>query len=151
MVGRSTRASDTGGARAGVQDLTTDDDLKVQARTFHEVHRVAPDGELIFDIVAEFTQRRLDVPIDPKDPNQGTFVFRGGTTVIFNRDGEVRYAIQKNIGEPSHDKTNLRLSRQREYLSTLVGNFAFAPYASDSQEQMLKQAELNFSMVHRGF
>ena len=131
--------------------LATDPNLKVQARTFHEVHRVAPDGKLIFSIVAEFTQRRLDVPIDPKDPNQGTFVFRGGTTVIFNRDGEVRYAIQKSIGEPSQDETNLRLNRQREYLSGQVANFAFAPYANDSLGKMLGQAELNFSMVHRGF
>jgi hypothetical protein len=131
--------------------LAVDPNLKVQARTFHEVHRVAPDGKLIFDIVAEFTQQRKEIPIDPNDPNQGTFVFRGGTTIILNRDGEVRYAIQKGIGEPSQDKTNLRLNRQREYLSTRVATFAFAPYANDSQEQMLEQAELSFSMVHRGF
>lgn len=135
----------------GLLGLALDPELKVQARTFHEVHRVAPDGKLIFDIVAEFTQQRKDVPIDPHNPNQGTFVFRGGTTIILNRDGEVRYAVQKSIGEPSQDKTNVRLNRQREYLSTRVDTLAFAPYANDSEGRMLEQAELSFSMVHRGF
>lgn len=131
--------------------LSVDPNRKVQARTFHTVHRVAPDGRLIFDIVAEFTQQRPDVPINPDDPSQGTFTFRGGTTVIFNREGEVRYAIQKSIGEEKDDKQNPRLIRQREYLSNMASGFSIAPYWDPSEGKMMEKFPMNFSMIHRGY
>ena len=131
--------------------LSTDPNRKVQARTFHTVHRVAPDGKLIFDIVAEFTQRRTDVLVNPADPSQGTFTFRGGTTVIFNRDGEVRYAIQKSIGEEKNDDVNPRLIRQREYLSNMMSGFGMAPYWDAEDGSMMDKHALNFSMIHRGY
>jgi hypothetical protein len=131
--------------------LSVDRNRKVQARTFHTVHRVAPDGKLIFDIVAEFTQRRTDVLINPSDPDQGTFIFRGGTTVVFNREGEVRYAIQKSIGEEKDDERNPRLIRQREYLSDREAGFSIAPYWDASEGRMLEKYPMNFSMIHKGY
>lgn len=54
--------------------------------------RVAPDGRVVFDLVGEVTQsctvRR----------NNELFDMNGGTTVVINPDGEVRYAIYKRFG-----------------------------------------------------
>ena len=67
--------------------------------------RVGPDGQLAFDLVAEVIQRRT-VPGGGGYPE---FKFRGGSTIVFNSKGEVRYVVAKNI------KSKDRLQRQRDY------------------------------------
>ncbi len=121
--------------------------LPIQARTFHEVHRVAPDGQLKFDVVAELTQQR-EVLSDPDNPDSGPMTFRGGTTLIFSSDGEVRYSIQKSIGEEKDDETNPRLKRQREYQTQLQANLAMAAYFAPSAED---KRPMNFEVIHRGY
>jgi hypothetical protein len=67
--------------------------------------RVGPNGELLFDLVAEITQRR-----NVTDPETGLAAkFFGGCTVIIGPEGEVRYVISKNVGKED------RLARQLEY------------------------------------
>ena len=122
-------------------------EVPISARTFHEVHRIGPDGKLNFDVVAELTQRR-DVPLNPEDITSPKFTFRGGTTLILSQDGRVRYAIQKGIGEEKDDKTNERLKRQREYQAQLEANMAFAGYADES---LLGKRPMHFDMIHRGY
>ena len=94
--------------------LSVEPEMPIQARTFHEVHRVGPNGELLFDMVAELTQHR-DVRVDPENEEAGTFKFVGGTTVIVDQSGLVRYAIRKGIGDPREDGQNRRLEQQRAY------------------------------------
>ena len=69
--------------------------VPVQAHSFHPVHRVGPDGRLRVEIVAELMQQ-IEVRLDPKDKKSAKFTFRGGTTIVLSREGEVRYAIQKS-------------------------------------------------------
>jgi hypothetical protein len=127
--------------------LILDEGSPISARTFHEVHRVGPDGKVNFDMVAELTQNRK-VPVNPEDPISGTFTFRGGTTLIVNRDGDVRYSIQKSMGDAKNDNTNERLKRQREYQSLLEANMAFATY---SQSGALRGTPMSFDFIHRGY
>ena len=68
-------------------------------------HRVGPDGQVVFDLVVEVTQRRV---VD------GLAVW-GGATVILGPAGAVRYAVVKN---PDSVR---RLERQRAFLTTDVG------------------------------
>jgi hypothetical protein len=67
--------------------------------------RVGPDGQVVFDLVAEVTQRRL------VRSERGEFAMYGGATVILGPRGEVRYAIGKGMG------SSRRLERQRTFMA----------------------------------
>ncbi len=110
----------------------------IQVASFHPVHRVAPDGRLEVDFVVQYLQH-ADIPSDPKDPASGSMPFRGGSTVIFNHHGDVRYVIQKSIASQS------RMERQRAYLDQQSEMSALALYDPDHVKP------LNFAAVHRGY
>ena len=55
--------------------------------------RVGPDDQVVFDLVAEVTQRR-DVRAGP---GRAAFSYHGGATVILDAYGEVRYVIKKSV------------------------------------------------------
>jgi len=131
--------------------LSAEEGMKIQARTFHEVHRVRPDGEVLFDFVAELTQHR-EVPADPQNPDAGTFTFRGGTTLVIDRAGEVRVAIQKRVGAVADDSKNVRLKQQRAYLNDRISSVGMAAYVTDSRlAARLANATIDFKLVHRGY
>ena len=68
----------------------TDPDLDIRVAGFHSSYRVAPDGQLLIDIVAQFEQRK------PETSDEfGGVPLRGGTTVVASADGVVRYVISK--------------------------------------------------------
>jgi hypothetical protein len=71
--------------------------------------RVGPNGQVVFDLVAEVTQRRIVV-------HEGrTMAFYGGATIILGPDGEVRYVVSKSVASES------RLDDQRQFVSTDAG------------------------------
>lgn len=62
-------------------------------QSIRSLRRVGPDGQIVFDLVAEVTQARLI-----HNGNSGpSFVFYGGSTVIINPQGEIRYTITKRV------------------------------------------------------
>jgi hypothetical protein len=74
--------------------------------------RVTPDGQIMKQLIISMTQRLKNTPIDPKNRNSGTFDFRGGSTLIFDMEGErptLRYAITRPINDVS------RLERIQAY------------------------------------
>jgi len=130
--------------------LNTDD--KVQAFSFHAIHRVAPDGRLKVELIAELMQQ-MEVPLDKSDKSSTRFTFRGGTTVVLADDGRVRYAIQKNLGKD--DAHNARLKRQREYYYSSEAAMAIATYGDKEIADFLPRKghkrPMNFALVHRGY
>lgn len=68
--------------------------------------RIGPDGQVQFDLVAEVTQRR----VVSHDVN-ASFDFFGGSTIIIDPTGRVRYVIKKSVLNEE------RLERQRAYMS----------------------------------
>ena len=64
--------------------------VTVQAKSFHPVSRIGPDGRLLVEFFVEFLQQ-AEEPFDPNHLKSQTFPLRGGSTVIFSRSGEVRY------------------------------------------------------------
>ncbi len=78
--------------------------------------RVGPSGQVVFDLVAEITQRRL---VKSEDGSPG-FEFFGGATVILDPKGRVRLVIRKSVSDPD------RLRSQREFLQC-SGKEYFAP------------------------
>lgn len=69
--------------------------------------RAGPDGQVVFDLVAEVTQRRW-VP----DAEGIPFPFLGGATVIVGPDGAIRYVVRKRV---------VHAQRQEEQRAFLAG------------------------------
>jgi hypothetical protein len=61
-----------------------------EVHSIRSARRVGPDGQIVFDIVAELTQRCV---MDTKSGRR--IVVHGGSTVILGPQGEVRYVIGK--------------------------------------------------------
>lgn len=78
--------------------------------------RVGPDGQVVFDLVAEVTQTRYVRGKEPEKPFN--FLFRGGCTVLLGPRGEVRYIIGKSVGQ------NSRVFRQRQFMQGNSENVA---------------------------
>jgi hypothetical protein len=78
-------------------------------QSIRSARRIGPDGQILFDLVGEVTQRRL-----VRGPG-GTFAFVGGATVILDPRGIVRYAIVKSV------LSSRRLMRQQAFLESPDG------------------------------
>lgn len=80
--------------------------------------RCGPDGQIVFDLVAEVTQRRNVAARD----GHPAFDFYGGSTVIFDALGAVRYVIRKSV-------TNARRVRaQRDYMQAMPCFWGMGPF-----------------------
>ncbi|QHJ01320.1 hypothetical protein GT347_27030 [Xylophilus rhododendri] len=83
--------------------------------------RVGPSGQVVFDLIAEITQRRV-VKKSGKGPG---FDFFGGATVVLDPRGRVRYAVGKSV----LDET--RLEAQRRFIQNEgQAFFGIAPHDS---------------------
>ncbi|HXO42593.1 MAG TPA: hypothetical protein VN999_14160, partial [Thermoanaerobaculia bacterium] len=85
----------------------------VQAKSLNTLQRVRPDGSVQRQIVAELVQKQEGVQVQPGDSSSMTFKFRGGTTLLINRQGEVKLSISKPIEGPAGEA---RLARQRAFI-----------------------------------
>jgi hypothetical protein len=113
--------------------------IPIQAYSSQPIFRIGPDGRLNIDFIVQFLQHRVE-KIDPDEPDSGTFNFRGGSTVIFDQHGRVRYVVEKRITNKQ------RLARQRAYQAQCNEISAFATYDAHGQAE-----PLNFAAIHRGF
>ncbi|HEX9938793.1 MAG TPA: hypothetical protein VGB15_16760 [Longimicrobium sp.] len=90
--------------REGHELLNGDTVTLPEVQSVRSSRRVGPDGQVIFDLVAEVTQTRTVVDDGYK------FLFRGGSTIIIGPHGEVRYVIAKSVIE------NGRVFRQQQFM-----------------------------------
>ncbi|MES0175370.1 hypothetical protein [Mesorhizobium sp. M0006] len=70
--------------------LGLDPDIAVAVVGFHAVHRIGADQRLVIEFVAQFMQTNKTLEAD-----LAGLPFRGGATVIFGSEGEVRYIACK--------------------------------------------------------
>jgi hypothetical protein len=99
------RVTEFGLAPAGHAELNGD---KVDLPCIESVRssrRVGPDGQMVFDLVAEITQCRTVAGSN----GLPDFKFYGGSTVILDPTGEIRYIIKKSVLD------NEQLQVQRKY------------------------------------
>lgn len=129
--------------------LHPDPNLKVEVVGFHPVYRVAPDGRLLIEYVAQFAQRD-----DSRKKELGGLPFRGGTTIVASVDGRVRYVIAKPMntaeGAPKAHEANARLSAQVEYLQAADALDPFFPYANDEYVENRMALRMNIAALHGG-
>ena len=136
-------------AKQNAARLFLDPSIKITVRGFHPVFRVAPNGQLHVELVAQFTQQR------DGDPSLGGLPFRGGTTLVVGADGQVRYVIAKPLDTPaisdSQRKQALRrLDRQREFVSLCDVADPSLAYVESEVVANRMRARMNFAMLHAG-
>jgi hypothetical protein len=95
--------------------------------------RVGPDGQVVFDLVAEITQRRR---VRPQADAPG-FDFFGGATVILDPDGRIRYRIGKSVLD------DRRLQRQRTFSARGGQRF----WVSVGRDRLVPEPQL-FRLTH---
>jgi hypothetical protein len=71
-------------------------------QSIRTARRVGPDGQIVFDLIAEVTQQSRE-----RDPETGEFfAVLGGSTIIVDPSGTIRYVISKHV------RRGIRLSPQ---------------------------------------
>jgi hypothetical protein len=96
--------------------------------------RVGPDGQVVFDLVAEVTQRRI---VSARD-GAPSFDFFGGSTIIIGPKGEIRYVISKSVLNEE------RLRRQRAFVT---GEHGSALWREDAQGRLVPSPQ-PFRLLH---
>jgi hypothetical protein len=108
---------------------------RIQASTSQQFDRAGtPRTEFKFQVL----QQRL-VALDPNNPDSPKFVFRGGSTVVLDGDGRLRYLIGKRIASEA------RLKRQRDFLVDGLSQAAAAGYRPG-----LVSVRSSLAALHRG-
>ena len=127
-------------ARSNGPALQLSPDYTTSLQGFHTVFRVAPSGELIVELVAQFAQ--ID-KASAGDPAYGGIPVRGGTTVIGGSDGTVRYIIAKPMDAE-------RRACQKSYVDELDRSDAALAWCDDRYEARRMRARTSFAALHRG-
>jgi hypothetical protein len=110
-------------AQFGLVPLSTPGAQRPRIHSIRSSRRIGPDGQVVFDLVAEVTQQRSVSFVGPKGPR--TLDYYGGATVILGPHGEIRYVIAKNIANEN------RLRRQLEFVRGVGAHFwAMSPSGS---------------------
>ncbi len=110
MVTRCEYADSFGLACQGDPKLPKSDEVDPPCvQSIRSSRRVGPDGQVVFDLVAEITQRR-HVRLKGKDE---PFDFYGGATIIIDPRGALRYVISKKVTNETRLKKQIAFMRQR--------------------------------------
>lgn len=131
-------------------------DLKVSVTGFHPVFRVAPTGDMLVELVAQFTQSERE--INANDERElGGLPMRGGTTVIASASGKIKYVISKPLLSPNltpeqWERAEQRKLRQIRYVQEVDVRNPLTPYCDVTSEQYRTRMKngLSFAGIHRG-
>ena len=110
----------------GLSMPDTDGAEPCTVQSIRTARRVGPDGQILFDLVAEVTQRR---PVIDPDNNGTEAKFFGGCTLIIGPDGEIRYIIAKHIQSRNRLERQLAYQRDSRYWLQNGGRYTMRDYA----------------------
>ena len=88
-----------------------------RVQSIRSARRVGPDGQVVFDLIAEVTQTRT---VRGRGNARG-FRFVGGATIVIGPDGAVRYVVSKSVLNEE------RLRRQRRFQASERGRELWTP------------------------
>jgi len=124
--------------------------LKIEVHGFHPVFRVAPNGQLLIELVAQFAQTDRSYTKE-----LGGIPLRGGTTLVASADGKIRYIISKplpspNLTDSKKKEAQTRLDRQRTYLR--LTDLADPKLSYWTQDEIANRMRLRMSLasLHQG-
>ena len=137
-------------AKGNVKELYLDQNKPIQVTGFHTVFRVAPNGQLLTELVVQFLQK------DETQLNElGGVPFRGGTTIVAGTDGHIRYVIAKplpstNIDGVASQNSKMRLQRQQEYLAAIDLADPKMAYGNDAYFKQRSSLRSMIASLHQG-
>ena len=124
-------------AKRNAAELGLDPGKHIAVHAFHATYRINPSGQLVVEVVAQFTQKRDT----SGDEGFGGVPFRGGTTVVASAGGGVRFVIAKPM-------TDTRAKEQVEFVSRQDLEDPTLPWADESY--LRSRARRDFRRLHRG-
>lgn len=136
-------------AKANARKLHLDPKRTIEVAGFHSSYRVAPDGQLLIDIVAQFEQCMKET-----SDELGGAPLRGGTTVVASADGAVRYVISKPLESGAstslkRKEAKLRSQRQRDFVEACDQADPQAAWCSDDRSLRFRMLRMhNFAALH---
>ncbi|MBC7912349.1 MAG: peptidase M4 [Pyrinomonadaceae bacterium] len=100
------------GLAAKDDELLNGDKVELpEVQSIRSSRRIGPSGQVVFDIVAEVTQRRM-----ARNKESGeVYNFYGGATIIIDPNGKIRYVMAKRV------TNNERLDEQKQFLESQNG------------------------------
>jgi hypothetical protein len=129
--------------------LHLDPKRPIEVAGFHSSFRIAPDGQLLIDIVAQFAQ--CD---ETTSGELGGAPLRGGTTVIASSDGEVRYVIAKPLVSAASNRfkraeARYRREKQYEFVAGCDARDAQGAWLSSPKQRQIRMLRMhNFAALH---
>lgn len=140
-----------GYATRNAAKLYLDPERKISVRGFHPVFRINQRGQLLVEMIAQFTQH---IPDYDKDwAISGGLNYRGGTTVIAAANGDIRYVIAKPLPfvkkNGKRDKEALRRKeRQEAFVRELDEVDTNLTWRDKSYMRTRIEKQLNFKAIH---
>lgn len=130
--------------------LNLDLGRKIQISGFHTVFRVSQSGQLLTELVVQFTQKD-----DSELDKMGGIPMRGGTTIVAGTDGRIRYIISKPLPSPSlsedaRKKGEQRIAQQRAYLAATDLNDPKMAYGDTDYLKQRSKLRMRISSLHQG-
>jgi hypothetical protein len=124
---------------------------KISVDGFHPVFRINPRGQLLIEMVAQFTQ--TDKSHKDDYVISGGVPLRGGTTVIASANGEVQYIIAKPLPSSKLDpaKNTQALARKKRQEDFVRECDRFDPqfaWADDDYYQNRITRSFSFKSIH---
>jgi hypothetical protein len=110
-------------ANTGLLHLNPQHDIEPAG--FHPVFRVGRDGQLLFEIVVQFAQRDKTSRHD-----FGGIPLRGGSTIVVQANGRIRYVISKPLPSPvlseaDRHRAQERIERQTAFVNDIDARDSF--------------------------
>ncbi len=139
-----------GWATANAAALYLDPVKTIAVHGFHPVFRVAPDGALRIELVAQFVQHD-----GGRDERFGGIPVRGGTTVVAAADGQVRYVIAKPLPSAAipaekREEAEWRVEEQRAYVEACDARDPLLLYGGDDYRRNRMQYRMQLLNLHGG-
>jgi hypothetical protein len=126
-------------ARVNALELGLDPRQEIDVAGFHTVFRVSPNGQLVVELVAQFVQEDKKAR---SDSALGGGRLLGGTTVVSDAAGRVRYVISKPLDQDRRDK-------QKAFVGLCDREDAMLAWGDDKWEPQRMRAR-TFARLHRG-
>ncbi len=132
--------------------LDLDPDRPIRVEGFHPVFRVNPRGQLLVEMVAQFTQR--DEKFQENYDVSGGLNLRGGTTVIASANGVVRYVISKPLesekfSTQKNAEARMRRERQEAFVREMDQTDMNLTWSNYGYFRNRIARSLNFQAIHR--
>ena len=136
-------------ANAAALGLSLAPERKIQVRGFHPVFRVAPNGRLLIELVAQFAQ--VD---NATNDALGGVPFRGGCTLVASSDGRCRYLISKPMIDSADPRSaalaRARHAQQAAFVQACDLRDAMTPYRAAARQANRMRELMDFANLHGG-